>query len=278
MQRKDLTMSAFRLFVQRHLLASFFVLAFVLSWIPSLITWMLGVPIMLFPAGPAIAALIIAAIEGRSAWRELWSRFVHWRVGWRWYAVALFSPVPLFLVAVGLNTLLGAPAPTATQWATWPSLFGILASFLFIPMRGSWEEWGWRGYALPKLLVGRSALTASLVLGAIWGLWHLPMLITGQIHWSVGLMVIPLSIVFTWLYNHTGGSALLAFLLHATFDTLPEFFFPMVTGVDRVRLYWLMAILVALCAIVIVLRTGSKLRSQSTDNAAVRAEKSLALP
>ena len=66
------------------------------------------------------------------------------------------------------------------------------------------------------------------------------MLVTGQIHWSVGLMALPLSIIFTWLYNHTGGSAFLAFLFHAAFDTVAEFFIPMVTGGDQARLYWLM--------------------------------------
>jgi membrane protease YdiL (CAAX protease family) len=173
--------------------------------------------------------------------------------------VAILLPLPLFLAAVGLNMLFGAPALTAAQWATWPSLLTIFARFLFVPLLGAWEEGGWRGYALPKLLVGRSALTASLILGVIWALWHLPLFVSGQTHWLVALMFLPWSIVFTWLFNHTKGSALLAFLFHATFDTFAEFFIPMVAGADQARLYLLVAALIALIAAVIVILTGPAL-------------------
>jgi membrane protease YdiL (CAAX protease family) len=272
-------MNTFKLLIQRHPLLIFFVLTYAISWVPALMTAVVpGFSMLIFAAGPSVAALIVTAIEGKTAWQELWRRALCWRVGWGWYAVALLSPLPFYLAAVGLNTLLGAPAPTAAQWATWPSLFTIFASFLFVPLRGAWEEGGWRSYALPKLLAGRSALTASLILGMVWALWHLPLFVTGQTHWLIAFLILPLSIIFTWLFNHTSGSALLAFLFHAAFDTFGEFFIPLVAGADQVRLYWLLAALAALIAAVIVSLSGPALRRPATAQANVRAENSLALP
>jgi uncharacterized protein len=268
-----------KLLVRRHPLAIFFVLTFAISWLPSLITFMIpGFSMLIFAAGPSVAAFIVAAIEGKTALQELWSRVVRWRVGWGWYAVALLSPLPFYLAAVGLNTMLGAPAPTAVQWAAWPSLFTILASFLFIPLLGSWEEGGWRGYALPKLLVGRSALMASLILGVVWTLWHLPLFVSGQTDWLLGLMVLPLSIIFTWLFNHTSGSVLIAFLFHSALDTFGEFFIPMFTGADQARLYLLLAALAALIAAVMIVVAGPALRRQLAGKASVHIENSPAFP
>ena len=104
-------------FVKCHPLFAFFVLTFALSWAPAV---MLAVnprfPLPIFAAGPSVAALIVAAIaEGRAGLRDLFSRSLRWRVGLRWYVVALFAPILFFVAAVYLNVLLGAPAPTLAQ-------------------------------------------------------------------------------------------------------------------------------------------------------------------
>jgi membrane protease YdiL (CAAX protease family) len=100
----------------------------------------------------------------------------------------------------------------------------ILLAFSVFPGSALGEEVGWRGYALPRLQAGRSALSASLILGVIWGLYHLPLYFTGQAGRPLGLFpvfvvsTIALSVILTWVYNGTGGSLMLVVLLHATFN------------------------------------------------------------
>ena len=87
---------------------------------------------------------------------------------------------------------------------------------------------GWRGYALPRLQAGRPALSASMILGAFWAVWHLPAVFYRDTYIQMGWMVIPMlisvaavgSVVYTWLYNGTGGSLLLLILYHGLFDFL----------------------------------------------------------
>ena len=95
--------------LRRHPLISFFVLTFALSWggwpLYAAEIW----PIPFLAGGPLIAALIVVPLtQGRAGLRELGSRMVRWRVGWRWYAVALGLPLAVALVAVALNVALGA--------------------------------------------------------------------------------------------------------------------------------------------------------------------------
>jgi membrane protease YdiL (CAAX protease family) len=85
---------------------------------------------------------------------------------------------------------------------------------------GLGEELAWRGFALPRLLTRYNALVASVVLGVIWALWHLPLLWTegnGMFHLPVWLLLLDLtakSILFTWVFLHTRGSVLIAMLFH----------------------------------------------------------------
>jgi membrane protease YdiL (CAAX protease family) len=240
--------------VKRHPLITFFVLAFGLSWlaaVPYALSWF-PVPILTF--GPSLAAVIVAALTtGRAGLRELLNRITRWRVGLGWYAMALLSPIPVFLTVVYLNMLFGAPAPSFADLGAWSSFAVLLLGFLLSPFGGAWEELGWRGYALPRLQVGRSALSASLILGVLWAVWHLPMFITGRIHWPDALLIIALSIVFSWLFNHTKGSVLIAYLFHAAIDAVAGLYIPLFQGVDQVRMYWLLALVMGVAAAAIVI-------------------------
>jgi membrane protease YdiL (CAAX protease family) len=86
------------------------------------------------------------------------------------------------------------------------------------------EETAWRGFALPRLQKNHSALSASLILGLLWGLWHIPLfLIPGSAQEAypfIGfiLLILPTSILFTWIFNHTKGSVLIAGLFHGFYD------------------------------------------------------------
>ncbi len=249
--------------IARHPLLAFFLLAFGLSWG----VWLLQAPLLFYPPGPFLAAIIVtAATEGRTGVKALLSRLVRWRVGRRWYAVALGAIPALILAAVALNVLLGAPAPTAAQLALLPGV--LLALPVILLTDGAWEELGWRGYALPRLQAARSPLAASVILGVVWAAWHLPIMITnmtvrqapwaGNLAWAVWL--IPGAIFLTWLYNNTKGSVLLTTLAHAAQNAVGgAFAFQLFAGADMVRLFWLVAALSWVLALGLVLLTGRNL-------------------
>ena len=165
--------------VKRHPLITFFVLMFVLSWWPWPL-YAMGVPWATSPLlpGPLLAALIVIPLtQGWAGLRELGSRMIRWRVGWRWYAVALGIPLAAAVVAVALIVAMGASVPSL---ATLPSLTSIVMVFaikLINPLNGPMgEEPGWRGVALPGLQgSGLSPLVSTMILAPIVALWHVPL-------------------------------------------------------------------------------------------------------
>jgi membrane protease YdiL (CAAX protease family) len=144
-----------------------------------------------------------------------------WRVNPFWYLVVVLGPVALAGGVVALNSLLGGPALSLGM-----PLLGVafFLAFMIFPGSALGEEIGWRGYALPRLQAGRSALSASLIIGPIWALWHLPLWLTGDpvqtaiFYVPFFFSVIALSVILTWVYNSTGGSLLMVVLLHATYN------------------------------------------------------------
>lgn len=260
-------MNKIKLFVQRNPLVTFFVLAYAFSWWPWLLSAAanpFGNP--LFPFGPMLAALILTTIiNGRAGLKALLTRVVQWRVNLRWYGVILFLPVALGLGAFGLNLLLGAPKPAATQLPPWGVILQVLLVQLFFIQVG--EELGWRGFALPRLLESRSALAASLTLGLLWVGWHLPAYATGAI--STIFIPIPLitAFLFTWLYQHTNGSVLIAILFHSMLNTVADIFFPLFTGAYLEQMLWLFLAMNLLAAVAVIVLTGPNLRRPSVPSA-----------
>jgi membrane protease YdiL (CAAX protease family) len=196
----------------------------------------------------------------KGALRKLLARLLIWRVDPRWYLVVVLGPAALAGGMVGLNTFLGGPALSLGM----PLLTAvILLAFMIFPGSALGEEIGWRGYALPCLQAGRSALSASLILGVIWGFYHLPLFFTGQAFRSPTILVpslistIALSIILTWVYNSTGGSLLMVVVIHATVNL------PMTLSIDElgsratVPLLLYFALLVV-AAIVVVIVAGPK--------------------
>ena len=138
-----------------------------------------------------------------------------------------------------------------------PGLCRMLDMELVPGLGGAWEEPGWRGYALPKLQVDRSALLASLLLGVVWAFWHLPLVLIGQIPRSDPLFVVAWTVVFTWLFNNTNGSVLLAMLMHNTNNVISGgFFTAMFSGTDWVRQGWLLVALWCAVAVIVVVVNG----------------------
>ena len=167
--------------LRRYPLIAFFVLAFALSWWAWPLYALDLSPSPIVP-GPFVAAFIVLAItRGKTGVVGLLRRMVRWRVGVQSYAAALLLPIVVALTAVALNILLlGAQrTSSAAELGGLPSLIPTFFILLLIPgIGGAWEEPGFRGYALPVLQNGRSALFAALILGVLWAFWHLPFYIT----------------------------------------------------------------------------------------------------
>jgi uncharacterized protein len=203
--------------VKRHRMITFFVLAYLVSWLGWLLHAAGVLPVSLFlECGPLVAALVVLAVtEGRRGLASWAARLIRWRVGWRWYAVALGLPIALVLVTAALNSALGADAPdwSASGWSGFALVFALR---MINPLDAALgEEPGWRGYALPRLQADRSPLAATFILGLLVAGWHLPLVFDGRLGW-IGLpSTVAITFVYAWLFNHTEGSVLLPVIFHA---------------------------------------------------------------
>ncbi|TYL35859.1 CPBP family intramembrane metalloprotease domain-containing protein, partial [Natronococcus pandeyae] len=149
------------------------------------------------------------------------------RIGLRWYAVILLLFPALNGLALLLGTLAGDSVPAferAAEFAADPVSLLPYAVFMVIfgPLP---EELGWRGYALDGLQARWNALGASLILGVAWAAWHVPLFfMIGTYQAELGVLTLPFwefifgatitSVLYTWIYNHTGRSILGAVLFH----------------------------------------------------------------
>jgi len=173
---------------------------------------------------PSIAGTIMAwRVQGRDGLRDLWKRFVRFRLGGAWYLAILGLP----LLVRGLQAMvfaLGGGTFVKPPFVAQPlSLIGLtVMMFLFGPFS---EEFGWRGFALDRLLTRWNALISSLILGVLWAFWHLPLFfIPGTAQQQMGnpvpmftgfaVEVVAMSVLFTWVYVNTARSIWGAILFH----------------------------------------------------------------
>lgn len=169
--------------------------------------------------GPPIAAMVVVAVtDGPQAVRELLSRLVRWRVGPRWFAVALFLPGAVVGVALLIDAIVFDIPTSRPSLELLPLFLGSIVANMIIG--GGLEEIGWRGFVLPRLQASHSALTSSLLVGVVWVGWHAPLFVVpGVIQTDLGplpflLQGLALAVLFTWLYNSTNGSLLLVVVFH----------------------------------------------------------------
>jgi CAAX protease family protein len=252
-------MSRISALVSRHRLATFFILAYALSWWAWILYALGAFPNPIASFGPFLAAIVVLALtEGKAGLLGLFRRMVRWRVSPGWYVVALLLPAALGAAATVLNVMVGAERPSAVELSGWTGLFATFAILLLIPgFGGAWEEPGWRGYALPRLQSGRSALVASLILGALIAGWHLPLMVAGQVAYSDIVLIFAGTIVFNWVFNNARGSVLIIMVMHATNNTISgSFFSPMFTGADSVRQSWMLALVWTVVAILVIVISG----------------------
>ena len=172
----------------------------------------------------------------------------------------------LALGGMALHVVLGGQPPNLLEMIG--ALPAVLVTTLYMLIQvGIGEEIGWRGYALPKLQSGYSALVSSVILGGIWVLWHLPLFFnpatsySNTPFWALLVFFLPLSILITWVFNSTRGSVLMIMILHAVTNAstgplwraIPEG----ATAVGNTNLYLYQAAVLWVGAIVLVLVYGA---------------------
>ncbi|HEU0022444.1 MAG TPA: CPBP family intramembrane glutamic endopeptidase [Dehalococcoidia bacterium] len=178
-------------------------------------------------------------------------------MSWVWYPAALILPVFLVIVAASLNILLGTNPLNTDHLANWPEVCFTFA-FVFVVIALG-EEPGFRGFALSRLQVSRTALEAALTVSVIGAIWHVPLFLTGDSPWSNIIIIVAGYILFTWLFNNSRGSVLIAMLLHTSLGVIgPEIIAPIFTGADLARYSWLLAGGFAIAALVVVVLFGPR--------------------
>lgn len=258
-------------------MTAFFVLAFGLSWL-AWTPYILGMnglglePEIRFPSllgpktsqllgvlpgaylGPIFSAFLVTWISTGRAGLRLWAgRLFRFKVNWIWYVLTIVGvPVTLCLVSMGFTGgRILAPSIAA--------LAGMAAGLVVqLVTTGLAEEPGWRDFVLPRMQPKFGALRTNLILGPLWGAWHLPLFWSewgGYPHWQwwgpVEFIVtcFMFSIVMTWVFNRTGQSLPLAMLLHCsvnnTFSTIWTQMFPGLGQQDSTHVFLISSTIVA---------------------------------
>ena len=219
--------------VRQQPLIAFYALAFAITWLgwvpqaahshglfpfDSPLFYILG------GVGPLLAAFIVLSVlRGKSDYEDLFRPLMRWRVGVIWYLVALFGYAALWIIAITLRGEL------ATELEKLGPPLALIQVFLVSLLAAVPEEVAWRGFALPRFQARYNALTASLIVGVLWALWHLPLLLTqGTVMSSYPLVpylfkVVAVSVIYTWIFNSTRGSLLIVTLFHAASNTVGPF-------------------------------------------------------
>lgn len=287
--------------MKRRPLVAFFALTFGLTWglgacfamFPVQLTVVFGKlsvtnPLFILAVyAPSISATIVSgSIDGPAGVRRLFGGFLRWHIGIRWY-VAIFVGIPMLsAIAMLLSAALARTPLMVDHWyqlfligptghqivraagagGVWSVIPAVLGSLLADPGPFG-EELGWRGFALPRLLKDRSALSAGVILGVIWGVWHLPAFLlagTPQNNMSFPLFmigIVALSVVMTWAFKGTSGSVLAAVLIHWTFNTC--------TDMTRMPLALFSVGVLVITAALVVAIVGPGLSDQGNTNAAL---------
>lgn len=217
-------------FVKNYPAISLLVLAMIFGTAPALIvgTGLLSPAwAQLGALSSSLAAIVLVVIEGRrGGLRELLGRGLIWRVGIQWWIFALFFMIVPSVASLYLYRLLGGPA---VDWSGLQPLYTVVPMFIFLTIAaGIGEEFGWRGFLLPRLQSRHNALVSGLIVGVAWATWHVPLFfikgtsqyeqqLTGGLLPAIlgyAVFVIAQSVQFTWLFNNTKGSVLLAAVFH----------------------------------------------------------------
>ena len=244
-------MKTIKALIKRHPLLSYFALTFAITWglfvlavggpggIPATKEEFTTMPLLAILAallGPSVSGILLTGlVYGREGFRNLFTRMRRWRVGARWYAVALLT-APLVFTAVLIPLWLISPVFLPGIFASEAKVSFVLMGIVVGLIVGIFEELGWTGFAVPTLLKLRyGVLSTGLIVGVLWGAWHL----LGNDIWAsvatsgglppalfavgVGLVLLvgqlpAYRVLMVWVYERSGGSLLLAILMHASYS------------------------------------------------------------
>lgn len=279
-------MKSIKEFIKNNSVLTYFIITFAISWGGVILVLsltggiattkeqfaaQLPIAILLMIVGPGLAGLLMTGlVSGRAGFRDLFSRLVKWRASFVWYAIALLTG-PLVLMAtlllLSLTSPVYLPGIFTTDDMASRLLFGIVAGLAV----GFFEELGWTGFAVPKLRLRYSILTTGLIVGVLWGAWHimgqvvmasgtysgelpLPVFLIAN---TVGLLIGQLPafrILTVWVYDRT-GSLLVAMLMHVTYTAATMSFEPLtISGVPLFIYGWVSAAVMWVIAIAVVRR------------------------
>jgi uncharacterized protein len=205
---------------------------------------------------PALAALMITGvIDGVAGIRRLVGRVGRWRVSARWYLAALGIPLAGYVTVAIAGVLLGEfRLELLTDSLTISALFIPLVVFL----PGMLEEFGWRGFGAQTAIEQRhSPAWAVIVVGGAHMLVHLPLYLPGHLYdgsplWPLPFMLLGYGVLQTWIYLRTGGSVLLAGLMHAALNA----WVPLTWGLDPDWAWQARGVVFAVIALLVVMLSG----------------------
>ena len=284
-RNKEDTTTTSKAFIESHPVLTYFVVTFVISWggfvlvvgpggfpgAPEQFETLLPFVAWAMLAGPSIAGILLTGlVSGKAGLRELLSRLLRWRVGARWYALALL-PAPILAAATLFIFSISSTIFTADDKAA-VLLSGIVAGISTVL-----EEVGWTGFAVPRLRLRYSALTTGLIVGVLWGAWHFlqGLWISGTFSGALPLAIfLPLNsfcsiaqltayrILLVWIYDRT-GSLLVTTLMHASLSASTVIIFrPEATGVSFLTYCWVLTAALWLVVAVVAAANRGQLSQQ----------------
>jgi hypothetical protein len=251
-------------------LFSFFALTFAWSWACWLLSLLQKAESAHFAEalflmggyGPGIAAVAVVGFsKERGALRVWLMRCLQWRSVCGWMAFALVLPLMVMALAAALHLSLGGTLPSSPAIGHGPL---VTANFFLIFLVGGplGEEFGWRGYALPELQARWGWRRASLLIGVVWAVWHLPLFYLADTSQSQTPVVsfaasaVALSVLFAWISNRTRQSVWPALILHTAINAWPSVI-PIMPSSDNPRPYQLVVGLLIVIAIGLFFSTDS---------------------
>ena len=286
-------MTTIKVFIKRHLVWTYYILVFVISWGGILI--LIGGPgnipgtkeqaeklfipaLLVMFSGPFVSGILINFfVDGKEGLRKLLLRLLRWRVKARWYAVAVLTG-PLLVAAV-LFTLsifdkAFLPGIVTTNDKIGSLIFGIGWGLVG---GGLLEETGWTGFAVPKLRRRYSILSTGLVVGILWGLWHFMIAfwasnyLGGVDSWimfvagflAFYLLALPAyRVLLVWVFDCTGGNLAVIMLMHAFLSASTLIFQPPAAGAIAFIWNFVLGIVLWIVVIIVAVKNRGQLSRQ----------------
>jgi len=210
--------------------------------------------------GPLFASILLTSrSDGWTGVKQLIRSGFNLRMSLKWWLLIILIPFVLAGAAVWINVARNDYQPDSTLLAQ-PLM--IVPTFLFLFFLGGsfQEEFGWRGYALPRLLTLFNPLIAGIILGVIWGFWHLPLFHIPEASQSFlpfgifWLLTIAFSILSTWFFLSTNRNLFSALLFHTAINTSFSLFPPMEqkVGGNQMSVIYLMAMYVFVSILLVI--------------------------